>query len=273
LIALNAVCERSGYSRAVPTSQAIRLSSLLLPREHGSWSIVLEPVALGLLTAPSAAGAALAGAVVSLFLARRPLRLWLDARNTAERRRHAARAYLTLTMIAVGAGLTAGKLGGIGALWPLLLPLPAAALFVWFDLQSEPRAAAAELAGATAFALLPLAFGTLAGAALPLAVGLTVAMVVRLVPTMLVVRAYLRGQKGQPASPGIALSACLAGIVLAATLVASGLATGTTLALAILLTVRAAWLLGPRPPQLRAPVLGGLEASLGAGCVLALAFS
>ena len=33
---------------------------LTLPKEHGSWSLALEPVAFGLLVAPSAAGAALA---------------------------------------------------------------------------------------------------------------------------------------------------------------------------------------------------------------------
>ena len=36
--------------------EAIKLT---LPNEHGSWSLALEPLALGLLVAPSAAGAAL----------------------------------------------------------------------------------------------------------------------------------------------------------------------------------------------------------------------
>lgn len=234
---------------------------------------MLEPLALGLLTTPSAAGAALAVAVVSTFLARRPLHLWLNVGYAAERRRYAARVCLTLTGIAAAAGLAAGKLGGFDALWPLALTPVPGALFAWFDLQGKSRAAAAELAGATVFALLPLAFAALAGAPLGPAAGLTLAMGVRLVPTMLVVRTYLRGQKGQPASPGIALGACLAGTLLVATLASAGLTTGTALGLAILLTIRAAWLLGPRPPRLRAPLLGGLEATLGAGFVLALAFS
>ncbi len=34
-------------------------AQLTLPKEHGSWSLALEPVAFGLLVAPSAAGAAL----------------------------------------------------------------------------------------------------------------------------------------------------------------------------------------------------------------------
>ena len=253
--------------------RSIRHADLLLPREHGSWSIVLEPVALGLLAAPSAAGAALAVAALALFLTRRPLRLWYDGRNDTARRRTAAHVALALSGIATTAILAAGWRGGFVALWPLLLTLPAAAAFVIFDLQGEARAAAAELAGTMAFALLPLTFGTLAGLPLATAAGLAAAMLVRLGPTVLVVRAYLHRQKGQPASPRLALGASLAGAALAAGLAAFRIAPLATMPLALLLLVRAAWLLGPRAPRLRAPQLGALESGLGAVFVLALAFS
>ena len=54
---------------------------LMLPKEHGSWSLALEPVALGLLVAPSAAGAALAAAAVSGFFLRRPWKLMSGAKR------------------------------------------------------------------------------------------------------------------------------------------------------------------------------------------------
>ncbi|MGH8022300.1 MAG: YwiC-like family protein [Limisphaerales bacterium] len=48
---------------------------LVWPKEHGSWFLALEPVALGMLAAPSGAGAALAVAASSGFLLRRPLKI------------------------------------------------------------------------------------------------------------------------------------------------------------------------------------------------------
>ena len=234
---------------------------------------MLEPMALGLLAAPSPAGAALAVAVLALFLTRRPLRLWRLDKNEINRGRYAGRLWPALAVIATLALLLAGWGGGYATLWPLLLTLPAAVLFVIFDLQGEARAAAAELAGTTAFALLPLAFGTLAGMPIPASTGLAAAMVVRLVPTVLVMRAYLRGRKGQPAARGLALGASLIGAGIAAILAASGIAPLATPALALLLLVRASWLLGPWSPRLRAPLLGALESTLGAGYVLTLSFS
>ena len=53
---------------------APRRGAVFLPREHGSWSLALEPLALGLLVVPSAAGAALAAAALAGFFARRPLK-------------------------------------------------------------------------------------------------------------------------------------------------------------------------------------------------------
>lgn len=61
---------------------------LVWPREHGSWSFALEPMALGLIAVPSVAGGWLALAVGAAFFARRPLRIaWGD--EQAERRRDA----------------------------------------------------------------------------------------------------------------------------------------------------------------------------------------
>ncbi|MBK8479321.1 MAG: YwiC-like family protein [Opitutaceae bacterium] len=256
----------------MPARHSIRLTDLLLPRDHGSWSIALEPVALGLIAAPSAAGAALAVAVLALFLARRPLRLWRDNSAEPARRRAAAWLALVLTGAATTGGVLAGWRGGFMALWPLLLALPAAVAFVYFDLKGEARAATAELAGATAFALLPMAFGSLAKLPLATATGLAAAMLLRLVPTVLVIRAYLRSRKGQPALRGPAIVASLTGTTLAAALAASGIAPGATLGIALMLLIRALWLLGPLAPQLRAPAVGALESALGAGAVLALAF-
>jgi hypothetical protein len=48
-----------------------------LPSEHGGWSLTLEPVALGLLVAPSWPGLALGAAALVAFVARTPLKVVL----------------------------------------------------------------------------------------------------------------------------------------------------------------------------------------------------
>ena len=60
--------------------------SVALPAEKGSWSLVSEPILLGLLAAASWAGAALAVGAFAMFLCNRPLKVYL-----ADRRR--GRAY------------------------------------------------------------------------------------------------------------------------------------------------------------------------------------
>jgi len=55
--------------------------TVVLPREHGGWSLIAEPALLGLLVAPSWAGVALALAGLVAFLARQPLRLFLVDRT------------------------------------------------------------------------------------------------------------------------------------------------------------------------------------------------
>ena len=51
--------------------------AVALPAEHGGWGFLTEPVVLGLVLAPSAAGLCLALAALAAFLTRHPLRLWL----------------------------------------------------------------------------------------------------------------------------------------------------------------------------------------------------
>ena len=141
------------FALATPSLFA-RWRELVLPREHGSWSFALEPLALGLMVAPSAAGACLALTVPAAFFARRPLHLALDEAR-ADRRSEARRA-----LAACAAAATLFFLGTLalgGAAWlAWLLPVAAAgAVFLHFDLRGAGREEVAEVAGAAAFALVP----------------------------------------------------------------------------------------------------------------------
>ncbi len=283
-----------------------------MPREHGSWSLALEPVALGLLVAPSHAGAWLALAVGAGFFTRRPLKLACTLPATDTRRAAAWRWVLAFATLAITALLLASTTNdaspvsaphsakllntqnsscpdsaalesqreataeshapsllnkqfwtGAYSLWPLLLALPFGGAFLWFDLRGEMREAEAELAGCTAFALVPAAFATLAGWAAGPALGLAALMLARSIPTVLTVRSYVRSAKGQSASVRPALLSAGASLLGVTALATFHQIPALACAFVALLVARSALFLSPLAPVWSAKRIGMLEAVLG----------
>jgi hypothetical protein len=255
-----------------PASPAVtRESSAFLPKEHGSWSLALEPLALGLLVAPSLGGAALALAAISGFFARRPAKAVLVPGSIA--RPGAPVAFALLTLCAASGLIEAALLGGFRSLWALLLAAPFGVLFLFFDFRQEARAVAAELAGASAFSLLPAALASLAGWNPRSALALAAVMCARSVPTVIALRCAVRIGKGRAAgrlAPAAAASAALALLIALAWL---SLAPWVPAGLAMLLVVRWMVLARLRPAALTARALGMTEAAIGvvyvAGAALA----
>ena len=234
-----------------------------MPREHGSWSLAFEPLALGLLVAPSAAGALLALAVAAAFFARRPLRIaWGD---DSSERRAAARSAL-FVCAAIAAAFFIGAVAFVGPTWTQwLVPSAAAgAVFLAFDLRQGGREELAEIAGSAAFAFLPAAFAAAAGWSTPAALVLGFVMVGRAVPTVLYVRARLRGAKTGIARPGPALVAAALAFIGGVLFAALRLAPVTIAVLLGLLAVRSVVLLVFPRPALRARTLGLVESAIGA---------
>ncbi|HVS51568.1 MAG TPA: YwiC-like family protein [Opitutaceae bacterium] len=244
---------------------------MLLPKEHGSWSLALEPIALGLLVAPSVAGGWLAVASIAGFFSRRPLKLlWRDPRP--ERRATARGAFAMLSVLAGAGAFAALAFAGPGlALW-LAPAAVAGAAFLWFDLRNEMRAGAAEIAGATAFAFVPGAMAAAAGWPVWPAVALSAAILGRAVPTVLTVRSYLRAAKTAEASIVPALAASGLAVVVAAMFVDyRTMPLAVVIALGVLL-VRSVVLLCAAP-KFRARTLGFFELAVGAGFVLTTALA
>lgn len=181
---------------------ANRTASVFLPKEHGSWSLALEPIALGLLVAPSPAAGALAMAAISAFFLRRPVK-----RLGAHRGSQSARAVLLLGLCAMGSFATAVVLGGWTPLLWLTPTLPLAGLFLHWDRQNESRATQAELAASSIFAFLPAAMAAQAGLTAKAAIALGVLVLARSLPTVLIIRTYLRRRKGHRVSAAPAVMA------------------------------------------------------------------
>jgi hypothetical protein len=178
-----------------------------LPVEHGGWGFLLEPVVLGLVLAPGAAGVCLGLAALAAFLIRHPLKLVL-----MDRRRGAwhPRTGLALRFV-LGYGAVALALAGAAwrlaetPFWPaLLLGVPPAVVALGYDAVGRSREALPEAAGAVALgasaAALALAGGVPAGPAC----GAWALLALRAVPAVLFVRSRLRLDRGLPA--GIARS-------------------------------------------------------------------
>jgi len=249
---------------AVPPGRAVSppVATIFLPREHGSWFLVLEPLALGLLIAPSWAGGALAAATLAGFFARRPLKPSFSPVFSV--RRQVARETLVMWSALAVAGLfEAVVLGGALALWPLV---PAALLGGWFlslEMQGENRAAEAEVAGSAACAFVPAACATLAGASLTTALVLAALALARSVPAVLVVRASLRGRREGGTTWALPWLLSLLACVALAALAWRHLVPPVALGLGGVLLLRAAWLLSPLRPAWPARRIGQAEGVLG----------
>lgn len=215
----------------------VRRASVFLPKEHGSWSLALEPVLFGLLVAPTLAGGALAVGAVSAFFLRRPLKAASRSRSRAD----LGTVALLGTFAAAGL-VTTVVLGGWRPLLPLIPALPLALLFLHWDRQNETRATQAELAASSIFALLPSVMAMQATMTIGTAIALSTIMLARSAPTILIVRTYLRLRKGQHPSlaPAVVttLAAALLIIMMAARQwvpwVAAGLVLASALRLALL---------------------------------------
>ena len=115
-------------------TQTTRLRTVALPAEHGGWALILEPIALGLLVAPSFRGLCIALAAFCCFLARQPLKLALSdhikQRNlprTTSGRRQQPGALARVTVIALQIGMLATV---VFLAWQRLVPVLAIVGFV-----------------------------------------------------------------------------------------------------------------------------------------------
>lgn len=252
-----------------PVLDGPRFRELVWPKEHGSWSLALEPVALGLLAAPSLGGGALAVATVAAFFVRRPLRTGITEAR-AERRQAGRRAAVACGGVAIAGWFGAMAVNGAAWMTWLIPSVVAGAFFLWFDLQRAGREQQAEIAGAVTFAWLPAVFAALAGWPAERAAALGVIMLARAVPTVLSVRAWLRGRKTGTHRPAVALAANLVGIAAVAALARAGLAPWLAVALLVVFAVRSVILLVAPRPDVRASTMGMIEAGLGVVFVLSV---
>ena len=260
-------------SRTQDDPPPVGLKSLALPSEHGGWGMVVEPLLLGLLVAPSRGGAGVALAGLFAFLARHPLKLALADRLQGRRTpRTAAAEGVAAAYGAVALGGLALAARGTGPWWiPLAAAAPLAAVQFVHDVRLRGRQVLPELLGSVALTSLAAAVLMAGGWAPRIAVAAWGLLAAKGASAVLYVRARLRLDRGQPAGRATAIAGHVAGTLGAAALAAGALAPRLAVAAFALLLARAAFGLSPWHRAVRPQVVGLTEMAWGFAFVLALA--
>lgn len=251
--------------------------SVALPAEHGSWSLVSEPILLGLLVAPTLAGLTMALSAFTVFLINRPLKVyWTDRRRGRfyARTGLAMRFLLLFGAIALVAAVITFALAGWRPFVPFLLGAPLLLIFMAYD-QRPGRFWQAELAAPAAFAAVATAIALAGGMAWQPALGLWGFAIARAVPAVIFVRARLRLDKGKAAGPGESIPATIFTHVLAVigvlALVWIGWLPWAAVVAAVFLLARAIWGLSEYRWRSSFKALGLLETAFGTLSVLIVA--
>lgn len=228
---------------------------LALPSEHGGWGFLLEPVALGLLVAPSIGGLCIALGAVAAFLARHPLKLaiqdWLR-----HRRYPRSRACELLALGYAAAACAFLVMAPPRAVLALSAAIPLALAQFVYDARNRGRAFTPELLGVLAPGAIAGAIAVAAGRSLPFAATLWVLMALRAVPSIVYVRSALRGS-----SRKVMLGTHVAAVAIAA------LISPIAAVAMLLLLLRAI----PSTARLAARTIGFREIAWGAATVVILA--
>lgn len=249
---------------AIPLPSRVALRPLALPAEHGGWGFLCEPIVLGLLVAPSWAGALLAVAAGFAFLTRQPLKLALqDAMRGRSYPRTPCCHALAATFLLAGAAALAGAvaMSGTRILIPLALAVPFGIVQIAYDATSRSRELLPEIGGAIAMTSVAAAIAIAGGMQSLAAYGLAGILIARFVPAILYVRA-LFGRLPR----WIAVTAHVVAVV-AIVFYARPLA----IAAMIVLLVRAIWGVTHKAP--RAKTIGWREIAYGAVTVVLVALA
>ncbi len=243
--------------------------SVAIPNEHGGWGLTLEPVLLGLLVAPSPAGALLGIGALLAFLARTPLRMTLVDRRRGrdlERTSLARRILTGEALLLAGCAIGAAASGDNRMWWAAAAAAPLIAVELWFDMRSRSRRLTPELAGAVGVSAVTAMIVLASGEPGRLAVALWFVLAARVLTAIPFVRDQVMRLHGRPPAPRTVLAGDAAAIAVAATAVALH-GEAVVGAVAILGVIAYQRVTGRRPVA-RAAVLGVRQTIVGLTVVL-----
>jgi YwiC-like protein len=253
---------------ARPVGQRSTWRAVAIPEEHGGWGLTAEPALLGIVVAPSWAGAALVLAAFVAFVARKPLKLVLVDRwrhRRLPRSRLAARIAAVELGVLAALALVAVTLAGWRWLVPVAVAAPLVGVELWFDMRSRSRRLGPELCGAVGIAAVAASVALAGGAGAWLAAGLWLVLAGRSLAAVPFVAVQIDRLRHGTGSVATSDRAQIAGVAVAAAAVAvdPALLAGAT-AVVALAAAQAFWVRRPPVPAL---VLGVRQLMLGLAIV------
>jgi YwiC-like protein len=257
----------------IKKKSGIPVKSIALPIEHGSWGFVFEPIAAGLLLAPSLAAVFIIILVVGAFLARQPLKFviadWQQGRRLP-RTEIAVRFVLIFGSLAAfglfGAIFLAPAVGFI----PFVVVAPLGVYLIAQDAARKSRNFLPEIMAALALSSSSPAIALAAGWSWPASLALWAIMLARLVPSIIYVRNRLRLEKAKKFSRVSPIASHLAALITVGLLAYAGLSPRLLLPVMVVLLGRAVVGMSSFRGVARAKVIGVYEVVYGVITVLAL---
>lgn len=196
------------------------LRPLALPTEHGGWGFLFEPLVLALIVAFSGGGLLIAGAFISGFLARQPLKLALQ--DAIRGRTYPRTRWCWIFAVSYGVAALAFLAAAVAVSGPIVLvPIGLAAPLgltqILYDANNRSRALLPELGGVVAISSSAAAIGLAGGMRLVPALALSGIMIARSIPAIAWVRTLIKRSHGKDAAgwPSILLHFAAVGVVLA----------------------------------------------------------
>lgn len=245
------------------------MRSIALPVEHGGWGFTLEPALLGVLVAVSASAWELAVAAISIFLARRPVKLVLTdlvRHRWLPRTTIAATFGFVFVSVALAGLVGAMVTGDQRLLVAYVVAIPAAVLALQADSMSKGRSLRAELSGAIAMGSTATAIALADGWGYATAFGLWLVLTARGVTTISLVRAQIRRVHERHAGESRVYAVCAGALVVMAGSAAVDFVPWLSV-LAIAAIGLLAYVSLHRPP-VQARVVGWTQIATGLGVVL-----
>ncbi len=242
--------------------------TVAVPTEHGGWGLTLEPVALGLVVAWSAAGLAIGFAAFLAFLARTPLKLVLVDRRRDRTLPRTHRAAIVLgaegaALVALAAVATVRS----GGAWlvPVAVAAPLVLVELAFDARSRSRRLLPELCGAAGIAASTASIVLAGGGSGRLAAALWLVLGTRAAAAIPAVRCQIvRLRRGTGSTTGSDVTQLLSLLSAAIAVALDRRALAGAVGLAVLAAVHLVAVRRPVPPP---KVIGLRQMALGLALV------
>lgn len=261
---------------SVPHKQSnVPAKMIALPVEHGAWGFLFEPLAAGLIIAPSIAAPFLSLLIVGAFLVRQPLKFLLGDWRQGRR--------LPRTDIAFRFVLIFGCIAAIGLLGslffapvkvfaPLAALIPPVIYLIIQDVARQTRQLLPELLAAFTLASSITVLALAGGFEYEFALALWAIMAARLIPSVLYVRSRLRLEKGKEYSRLAPIASHVLALIIVSALFYFKFSSILTVLMSAFLAGRAEFGLSRFRQPLKAKVIGIWEVVYGVLYVLTIVF-